>query len=467
MSNKTIVVTAVAAMFAACSLDVPDLNNPSSSVLRANPTPALVSSAATGLLVGQRARVAIDNGYVAILGVLGREAVIFAASDPGFVTELLQGSPGLDPGSAISGSSFWLRRYRNIRDAFTLLHAADTVEPMSDADREAIRGFAKTIQALDFLVLVNTRDTNGAPIDVDRPNDAELAPIICKEGVFKHIATLLDEGRDHLQAAGDAFPFALGGGFDGFDTPAEFVKVNRAITARVEVYRGGHEAALAALKESFITADAADPQLSRGAYHVYGDGSGDALNELIAFTIYAHPSILADGEAEDARLSKVRVLEDAPEKPSEKAGVYQYTDPDEEFGSNVRFTIYPTNTTPVPIIRNEELILLRAEANLGVGSDTAIKAALADINFIRQHSGGLPALTGTDDPLMHGDSLLDELLHQRRYSLLFEGGHRWIDMRRHGKLDELPLDTTRHTVHERFPLPVAESDAREDNVQCQ
>jgi hypothetical protein len=55
---------------------------------------------------------------------------------------------------------------------------------------------------------------------------------------------------------------------------------------------------------------------------------------------------------------------------------------------------------------------------------------------------------------------VDTLLYERRYSLLFEGGHRWIDMRRYNRLSQLPKDLPGHTVHERFPIPKVETDAR-------
>ena len=47
-----------------------------------------------------------------------------------------------------------------------------------------------------------------------------------------------------------------------------------------------------------------------------------------------------------------------------------------------------------------------------------------------------------------------------RYSLLFEGGHRWIDLRRYGRLDELPLDLPSHQVNAIYPIPVDETAAR-------
>jgi hypothetical protein len=54
---------------------------------------------------------------------------------------------------------------------------------------------------------------------------------------------------------------------------------------------------------------------------------------------------------------------------------------------------------------------------------------------------------------------IDRLLYERRYSLFFEGGHRWIDMRRYGRLADLPRDLATHTVAARYPIPLEETTA--------
>src|SRR5687768_5176287 len=82
----------IAVAIAGCDLDVPDLNNPGIDDLTDNPTPAGVTNAATGLLIGNRAGTAAANGYVAQLGILGREAYQLDPSDPRYVAELLGGS---------------------------------------------------------------------------------------------------------------------------------------------------------------------------------------------------------------------------------------------------------------------------------------------------------------------------------------------------------------------------------------
>ena len=57
------------------------------------------------------------------------------------------------------------------------------------------------------------------------------------------------------------------------------------------------------------------------------------------------------------------------------------------------------------------------------------------------------------------------LLYEREFSLLFEG-HRWIDMRRFGRLDQLPLDMPMDTHNARYPLPLAECNARPGEAKC-
>jgi len=51
---------------------------------------------------------------------------------------------------------------------------------------------------------------------------------------------------------------------------------------------------------------------------------------------------------------------------------------------------------------------------------------------------------------------MDEIAKQRRYSLFAEG-HRWIDMRRWGRLAELPKDRPNDDVWEKFPRPGSEN----------
>jgi hypothetical protein len=441
MTLTRVTVAVVTLLFAGACKDlvVPDYNNSSLDDLTLNPTAAKITTAAQGLLIGTRVDMGAQNGYVSLLGILGRESYNFDPADPRFITEMLIGP--LDGGSPAFGGNLFADPYRNIRNANILLGAVGQVTGLSAAQKSAVQGFAKTIQALDYLNVVNTRDDLGAPIDVNIGPTADPAAIATKAAVFTQIATLLDDGLTALNAGGAAFPFALSQGFASFSTPATFAKFNRALKARVEAYRGNYASALTAVNGSFIDTNAS---LTLGAYHSFSTGSGDTQNALFdpsGRAILAHPSIVTDAETKADGSLDARVLSKVTQLPAPRT-VQGIT-------SDRVFTIYNSNTTPIAIIRNEELILLRAEARYFT-TDQA--GALNDINLIRTTSGGL-ALRG---PFLNQSDFVTELLKQRRYSLLFEGGHRWIDARRFGLLSTLPKALPTHTVPTRFPFPEAE-----------
>ncbi|MFY0528454.1 RagB/SusD family nutrient uptake outer membrane protein [Archangium gephyra] len=425
-----------------CDMTVPDLNNPGVESIRDNPTRSSVLSATTGLLIGHRNGKGAQNGLISQLGVLGRESYILDTADPRYVSELLSGEH-LDPGSPAFGGNFWAGPYLNIRNAHTVLDATEKVTGITEAEKNAIQGFAKTIQALDFLTLILTRDVEGAPIDVNRKLGDDLAPIASKAEVYNHIATLLDDAKTDLLGGGDKFPFKVSAGFTGFDKPASFLKFNRAVRARVAVYMEQWATAQTALDESFLdeTGD-----LDTGVYLVFSGASGDTANGLNSANIYANPALLknTDGSTrEDARLARKTTLADEERKW-------------QGITTNVLFTVYPDNEASLPLIRNEELILLRAEAYMKQENYTEATRLL---DIIRTESGNLPPLPEvlSDPKLME-----DELLEQRRFSLLFEG-HRWIDMRRYNRLEELRLEDpagVSFKVHHHFPHPVSETDAR-------
>src|SRR5262249_39785483 len=99
---------------------------------------------------------------------------------------------------------------------------------------------------------------------------------------------------------------------------------------------------------------------------------------------------------------------------------------------------------------------LKAEAEIGLGQ---LAAATTDINITRQGSGNLPAV----DPGQTADSLLTDLLYERRYSLMWEQGTRWIDARRYGRLATIeanPEGLTGGHVPTVMPVPASECNAR-------
>ena len=442
---KAIPVLLVMVAMSACkTLVVPDLNNPSIEELTGEGASRVaVITAAQGLFVRARQGIAGRAGYVSEVGIIGRESYNFDAADPRFVTELLRDA--LDGGNGAFGGNHWDDRYQGFREADNVLNAVEALATMDAGDKEGLRGIAKTFQAMDLLMVINTRDDLGAVITVAEDPTGDPEPIVDRAAVFAKITALLDEAQGHL---GGTFPsdLRLPSGFDGFDTAAEFLTFNRALRARVDVYMGSYSTALTSLSASFLD-PAGDMQL--GVFYNYGTGSGDQVNNLFApsnLIILAHPSIETDAQLQtDGVTLDQRVVDKTVSVATvtDQGGLGLSTD--------LAFTLYTNAAAPLPIIRNEELILLRAEANLQLGN---FALASADLNILR----GAAGLANIDLSAMTATQRIDELLYNRRYSLLFEG-HRWIDMRRYGRLSDLLLNASLR-VHARFPFPQTECNAR-------
>ena len=455
LSAPRVATLAVAALLAtACGeVTVPSLNNPIIESLTVNPDISTVNVATVGMLITLRDRVGTE---ASAMGILGKESYNLDQAEPRNVISYLQGP--IEPGGFVQDLG-WTAGYRNVVQGQAILEAVDKIPETATpttvsytvAQKQGIRGFVKTIMAMELLTQIRVRDQVGIVVDISTDRTAPLGAIVSKADGLTRIVALLDEARTHLQAAGTTFAFPLPTGFLSFTTPttaatpANFLLLNRAIKARAEVYRQQWASALTAISESFIEATTTTTaNLARGAYHVYSTTSGDIINPLFDQTptrFYVHPSILAGAQNRVSGQPDLRLSSKTAVGTSRTTVTVQGTH---------KFMNYPTNVSPVPIIKNEELILLRAEARYNTGD---IPGALADINFIRVNSGGLAPLAGFAD----ANAFVDELLYNRTYSLLFEGGHRWVDHRRYNRLALLPKVNTQ--LNERtFPYVMLPAD---------
>jgi hypothetical protein len=155
----------------------------------------------------------------------------------------------------------------------------------------------------------------------------------------------------------------------------------------------------------------------------------------------------ANGDLDDRYTAKILTGRPPTNSPPTSDGPVSGT-------STLGFKIWTSTSSPISLIRNEELILLRAEARLATGDKAG---AIADINVVRVNSGGLPPSTLT--AASSNDDILEGILYEKKYSLMMEG-QRWADMRRYGKLNEIPLDVTsgpnQNYVFKVFPIPQSE-----------
>jgi hypothetical protein len=412
-----------------CEIDEQfDPNGPSLNSVLSNASPQELNLLVSGIEAGMR------NGfstYVTASGTIARELYIFDA-DPRNTEDLL----GKDD-AVLDANTFYLTapfgsRYRVVKNANILLEAVDNTDQISAAEAEGYRGFANTIKALMLSQVLDLLDENGVRIDVADPDN--LGPFLGKEAGYDAILDLFDEGFSQL--GGSQFAFALSSGFDGFNTPATFALVNRALAARGGPRAARDSQALTYVEASFVDLNG---DLAVGPQHIFSTAAGDILNPLFKAPgqsgdqLVVHPRMVNDAETGDTRLSKFRQRVEATVQDG--------------LTGDFETALYATATSPIDIIRNEELILIWAEANIQTNQ---VNDALQGINIVRNAAGLGDYLGPTDQA-----SLIDELIRQRTYSLWGEG-HQMFDLRRYGRLQDLPIDRPGDDVWERFPIPLAE-----------
>ena len=433
--------------FTACNplqLDeVLDPNNPSLASVETNATKEQVQFLLTGLEASHRNYVVnISQAW----NTFGREIWYLNASDPRFQTDWL-GQAGRVPdrayfGFGTTGGGSWASPYQAIKQADVLISSSNGSTLLVDAEKKAVSGFAKMIQGYQFMIPANFVYENGIRIDVKDP--LKPGKFVKYEEALNHIKSVLDQADQDLAAAGSgAFPLRLTPGFAAYNTIPNLRKVNKAILARLNAYRKDWQGILTALDGSFMEMGG---NLNAGPSHPFL-GPPDGFNPLfylpnaaVNTIIVVHPSMIDDATPGDLRVSRKFFKRNTP--------VVVTTDatPLSALYQDARWT---TNTAPIPFIRNEELILLKAEAHANLGQTTE---AVNAINVIR-NAAAIGNYTGATTK----DALINEILYQRRYSLWAEPwGHRWIDARRYNKLNEIPTSYDKGTIFKQFPHPQAE-----------
>lgn len=440
--SRVVLAAALLAALTACKeVIVPNYNSPNTSQLENAPNAATVNTTVAGLIAGARGSA---GTWASTMGVFGREIMNLDGAEPRNVLALLIGP--LEPGG-FGVDVGWSNTYRNLRTASTILDVLPNVPDYTAAQRAGVEGFVKTMMAQELVNQLRARDTFGLVVSVPK-STTEMGPWVTRDEGYTRAAALFDEGKTALASAGTAFPFTLPSGFAGFNTPVNYTKVNRALKARMEVYREKWPEALAALSESFISTAATTPaSFNTGVFFTFTTASGDSPNPLYdpaPRALVAVPEFLVDARK---RADGSRDL-----RATNKAIVGTVNLATQGISSNVRPIVYPTNVTPVPIIRNEELILLRAEAYYRSGNRAA---AITDLNFVRTNQGGLAPLAND-----YAGDLVTEILYDRRYSLFFEYGHRWVDSRRYNRLGDLVRQLPSHRVFPLIPIPVDECNQR-------
>ncbi|MEM8585772.1 MAG: RagB/SusD family nutrient uptake outer membrane protein [Bacteroidota bacterium] len=372
--------------------------------------------------------------YVTATGTIARELYLFDA-DPRNTEDLLG-----KEGAVLDNNTFYLTapfstRYRVVKNCNLLLEALENIDAITEEEKQGYRGFANTIKGFMISQVLAMLGDNGVRIDVADLNN--LGPYVPPAQAYPQLLQLMDDAAAQLN--GSTISFALSSGFEGFDDAPGLILFNRALAARIATQGGLYAEAFDYVNASFLDLNG---DLDVGPKHIFSTNPGDQLNPVFrrpgdnGDQIVVNPRIINEIRSGDARFSKFRLRPN----PSTQ----------DNLGGDYEGGLYETNVTPMDIIRNEELILILAEALIQTGGNTPdILQALEAVRI----PNGLGVYTGITD----FDSLIDELLYNRTYSLWGEG-QQMFDLRRYGRLNDtfLPIDRDGDQIFTQFPIPLTE-----------
>jgi hypothetical protein len=417
------------------------------------------------VLAADRQMIRGDFLYLTLAPILSRDAYRIDPNEPRYVTETLGGSA--DPGS-FSGSGGWTNGYVTIRAATSLLEALPNALPaqVSAADKNVTAGLIQTMKGLEYYRLLELRDTIG--VSIQASNVDSLAPISCKAKVLDYIAGQLDSANAALVAAGPTapLPFVPPSGFTAYGRnyrlASNLILLNRGLKGKVDVYRGlqhtspvagAFTAAIAELTQALGgAAPGAVPAATfkTGAYVTFvAGGTESAPNPLPDARLGVNPKAAAALQTGDTRASKIVTRPGSSPTLSGQGLTTTLT----FVGSNT--AVASNSTLPIAILRDEEVVLLRAQAYIEANQ---LANATADLNSVRT-SYGLTAYPTFADQA----SARTALLYEKRFSLFFEGPQRLVDLRAYGLLKAggtIPAELPGDPFQTAFPIPKAEADAR-------
>lgn len=327
---------------------------------------------------------------------------------------------------------FWNNAYEVINQANLVINNVDIIT--SDTDKKnRIEGEAKFLRALNYFDLVRhfSSGSKGVPVRtegiLDYSGDLSIARNSVSE-VYSLIESDLESAISLLPEENDFFA----------DKYAA-----QALMARVQLQQGNFAAARDAansvitnsghsLTSSYATAFNNDADSSEDIF-AFQVTSQTGTNQLITF--YADEG--NGGRGGDVTITDTYVsLFDI----GDERGLFFY--PSGQSGERLT-SKYTNEFANIALIRLAEMYLIRAEANLEVGSTTG-DTPLNDVNTVRARSGA-PALSSVT---------VDDVLNERVLELAFEGFSIHDVIRTKGSVDGFSYDAPELVM----PIPQAEMD---------
>lgn len=481
-SHAIALITAFTALVGAVGCndqDVPFLTAPTAIPN----TPVGMKNGVTGLFSGTRSDM---GGYIGLMSGFARQAAVFTNTEP----RPVQYNTGFSP-MPNTWTPVWANEYTDILQAHNLLAKIPQVVPAyTTAQAAALTGVIQTLEAYNYMIVEEVHDTLGAAI-LGTNGGTTPPPAFCNKDMWQYIIALLDSANAQLNAAGAvAAPITWPSGFGGVNgssgpstAKGSFASFNRALAGKANfelayaiaraaggasvptpTTTGAPDQAALTRADSAMNASALFSPGSLGpnpvggwvqdgfsVFHDYSGTSGDEINPMNAnYTTFVMLKSLID---------QIDTTTDLRWKAKFGPMAAQYLPIQQPTYNSIAvpffYTPYSSPGSFIPIVRNEELTLVEAEIQIGMGN---YSNALNLINDVRTLVAGQPAYTFSADYITTRDTLLKEIDISTANEA---GGDRMIAIRNYGMVAVVDTDWAPHDAQTSIdPIPFAEVSGR-------
>lgn len=336
----------------------------------------------------------------------------------------------INPAANPSLNEVWKTPYTAIYNTNALLEGLDASTAITGPVKERLTGEAKFIRAFAYFYLVNLFGDVPLHLTTDYRANAQAS----KTERAKIYHQIISDLEDAKQLLPEAYP------------TGQRIKPNKAVAvallARVYLYTRDWEKAEAAATGVI---DNSAYSLLPDLQNVFLKNSGEAIWQLMPtqqgyntwegyfFAIVSNPAA-----AGQITLSEALLQAFEPGDARKTNWTNSYTEGSNTWYYPYKYKVSEYNaplTEYSMVLRLAEQYLIRAEAR---AQQNKLADAISDIDSVR-HRAQLPLIHDTD-PGIGKEALLEAILHEKMTELFSEWGHRWLDLKRTQKADEVLKD---------------------------
>ncbi|MCG8386107.1 MAG: RagB/SusD family nutrient uptake outer membrane protein [Cytophagales bacterium] len=387
-----------------------------------------------------------NSGVERYTGLYADEFVTFSSSSE----EQDVAENQLDPANGTLLVVFWSNAYNYLLNANSIIEGLSGENGVTDSLRNQLEGEAKFIRAFCHFYLTNLY----GPIPLVTSTNFEVNNTLVRQPESEVYALIIDDLLEAEALMFDNFVFA----------GDERIRPNKdaasAFLARVYLFRedwqNAEQRATALINNSDMYA------LESDLNNVFLANSSEAIWQLQPvngpffltpqaqnFIPFAPPSLING-------IALSQGLFDAFESGDNRQTNWIAS---LAFGTDVFYYPfkYKNQDTPLAeytmVFRLAEQYLIRAEARAQLGN---LNGAIADLDMIRARAG-LPLIADSNPTLTQAELLL-AIEQERRVELFTEWGHRWLDLKRTTRADDVmsPLKTNWDPTDVLWPIPETE-----------